>query len=77
MSDELVTVERFYNEFEAGLAKITLDNGGIDSVVVGGDVNMMLPHVEDFGVELKVMAKDVEKAKAILESQKSDPEGDA
>lgn len=77
MSDELVTVERFYNEFEAGLAKITLDNGGIDSVVVGGDVNSMLPHVEDFGVELKVMAKDVEKAKAILESQKSDPEGDA
>ncbi len=77
MSDELVTVEKFYNEIEAGLAKLTLDNGGIHSVVVGGDVNSMLPHVEDLGVELKVMAKDVEKAKAILESQKSDPEGDA
>ncbi len=77
MSDELVTVEQFYNEFEAGLAKIALDNGGIDSVVVGGDVNAMLPYAEDFGVELKVMEKDVEKAKAILESQKSDPEGDA
>ena len=77
MSDELVTVEQFYNEFEAGLAKIALDDNGIHSVVVGGDVNSMLPHVEDFGVELKVMAKDVEKAKAILESQKSDSEGDA
>ena len=77
MSDELVTVEQFYNEFEAGLAKLALDDNGIHSVVVGGDVNSMLPHIEDFGVELKVMASDVEKAKAILESQKSDPEGDA
>ncbi len=75
MSDELVTVEQFYNEFEAGLAKIALDNGGIDSVVVGGDVNTMLPHVEDFSVELKVMAKDVDKAKAILDSVGDDSEG--
>jgi hypothetical protein len=77
MSDELVTIEKFYNEFEAGLAKLELDNNGIHSVIVGGDVNAMLPYVEDFGVELKVMEKDVEKAKAILESQNKDPEGDA
>lgn len=76
MSDELVTVGHFYNEFEAELVKLSLDNNGIHSVVVGGDVNAMLPHVEDFGVELKVMAKDVENAKAILASQNKDPEGD-
>lgn len=77
MSDALVTVAEFRTEFEAELAKLELDVNEINSVVVGDKLVRMRPYADYFKVELQVMDSDVEKAKAILESQKSDPEGDA
>lgn len=77
MNDELVTVAEFYTAFEAEIAKLELDNNGINSVVVGGDAATMLPHIESIKVEIKVMESDAEKAKAILDSVGDDSGGDA
>lgn len=77
MSDELITIAEFSTVFEAEIAKLELDNNGINSIVVGGDLVAMMVPIEQVKVELKVIESDVEKAKAILDSVGEDSEGDA
>ncbi|MBW8035768.1 MAG: DUF2007 domain-containing protein [Planctomycetes bacterium] len=76
MSDKLVTVAKFYTAFEAEIAKLELDNNGINSIIVGGGLATMLPHIECVKAEIKVAEADVENAKAILDSVGEDSEGD-
>jgi len=75
MNDELITVAEFSTVFEAEIAKLELDNNGINSIVVGGDLVTMMPPIESIKVELKVGDADVGKAKAILDSAGDDSEG--
>lgn len=69
MSDDqtLVTIEQFENSFDAELAKVALDDAGIESVLLGGDlVNMVTYGVPSITIELQVRQKDVERARQVL-----------
>lgn len=72
MSDELITVSEFDTAIEAEIAKLELENNGINSVVVGDNTATMLPNINCIKVEIKVMDSDVEKAKGILGSHGED-----
>lgn len=64
---KLVTIADYENEFDAELAKLTLDNAGIESVVMGEDIGAIKPFsTTNYNVELQVFEKDVEKAKQVL-----------
>ncbi|MHC4925753.1 MAG: putative signal transducing protein [Planctomycetota bacterium] len=64
--EKLVTIDEFQGEFDAELAKLTLENAGIEAVVFGEDLVTNLPHINAIKVELQVFEKDAEKAKQIL-----------
>ena len=66
-NEKLVTIAEFENGFDAELAKLALDNAGINSVVLGEDIGAIKPYSStSFNVELQVFEKDVEKAKQVL-----------
>lgn len=64
--EKLVTIERFDTSFDAELAKLTLENAGIEAVVLGDNLPVNLPEIEVMRIELQVFEKDVEKAKQVL-----------
>jgi hypothetical protein len=70
MSDELVTVAEFNMVFDAEMAKDYLEDNDIKASVVGDDLIAISPAVGKTMVEVKVFAKDVERAKGILEIHK-------
>ena len=72
--EKLVAIAEFVGSFDAELAKLALDNAGIESTVFGEDLVTMLPHINAIRVELRVFESDVEKAKQVL-SERAD-EGD-
>jgi hypothetical protein len=78
MEDKLVTVEEFETGFEAELAKVRLEEEGIDAIVVGGDLVANMPTIEPIKVELQVFEKDAERAAQIITAieQESKPESD-
>ena len=67
-NDKLVTLAAFDTGFEANLAKIALENNGIRSIVVGEDLVTNMPLIDGIRVELQVFARDVDKARAILDN---------
>lgn len=71
MSDELVTIAEFVTAFEAEMAKDYLEDNDIKAAVVGDDLIAISPAVGKTWVELKVLAKDQQQAKAILEARKA------
>ncbi|MBW8016418.1 MAG: DUF2007 domain-containing protein [Planctomycetes bacterium] len=70
MSDELVTIAKFNTAFEAESAKDSLEANDIKAAVVGDDLVTMMVPMPEVTVELKVFAKDAERAKAVLETHK-------
>ena len=64
--EKLVAIAEFEGSFDAELAKLALENAGIESVVFGEDLVTMLPHINAIHVELRVFDKDVERAKQVL-----------
>ena len=66
---KLVTIAEFESGFEAELAKVTLDNAGIQSVVLGDNLPVNLPEIEVIRIELQVFDSDVERAKEVLAKQ--------
>ena len=66
--DKLVTLAAFETGFEANLAKVTLETNGIRSIVVGEDLVTNMPLIDGIRVELQVFARDVDKARAILDT---------
>ncbi len=64
--EKLVTIAEFENGFDAELAKVTLENAGIESVVFGGDLVVNMPTIERIFIELKVFEKDADRAKEVL-----------
>ncbi len=66
MEDKLVTAGEFENGFEAELAKVRLEEEGIEAIVVGGDLVANMPTIEVIKVELQVFEKDAQKAAQII-----------
>ena len=73
--EQLVTIAKFESGFDAELAKLELDNAGIESVVLGDNLTVNLPEIELIRIELQVFEKDIERAKEIL-AKKMEDEGD-
>jgi len=73
---KLETIGEFESSFDAELAKTTLENAGIESIVVGEDIGTIKPFSTN--VKLQVFEKDVERAKEILAKQEplENSEGD-
>ena len=65
--DKLVTLAAFETGLDANLAKIALETNGIKSIVVGEDL-YNVPIVNCVRIELQVFARDVDKARAILDT---------
>ena len=64
--EKLVTIAEFESGFDAELAKVTLENIGIESVVFGEDLVVNMPTIESIFIELKVFEKDADRAKEAL-----------
>jgi hypothetical protein len=69
-NQKLVTVAEFENSFDANLAKLTLDNAGIDSVILGEPLVVNITYgIPSVTVQLQVRQEDAEKAKHILREE--------
>lgn len=78
--ETLVTIDEFENSFDAKLAKVALDDAGIESVLLGEDlVNMVTYGIPSITIELQVRKRDAERAKQILAERQplEDDESDA
>jgi len=64
--EKLVSIAEFESSFDAELAKLSLENEGIESVVFGEDLVTMLPHINAIKVELRVFEPDAQRAKEVL-----------
>jgi hypothetical protein len=76
--EALVTVAEFENDFDAEIARVALETGGIRAVVLGGDLVANMPPLQEVRLRLQVLAGDAEKALQILqemEQQSGDFEG--
>ena len=76
--EALVTVAEFENDFDAEIARVALETGGIRAVVLGGDLVANMPPLQEVRLRLQVLAGDVEKAQQILtemEQQSGDFDG--
>jgi len=73
--EKLVTIAKFESGFDAELAKVTLENEGIESVVFGEDLVVNMPTIEPIYIELKVFEKDAGRANQVL-AEKTPLDGD-
>ena len=73
--EKLVTIAKFESGFDAELAKVTLENAGIESVVFGEDLVVNMPTIEPIYIELKVFEKDADRARQVL-AEKTPLDGD-
>lgn len=76
--EALVTVAEFENDFDAEIARVALETGGIRAVVLGGDLVANMPPLQEVRLRLQVLAGDAEKALQILqemEQESGDIEG--
>ena len=64
--EKLVKIAEFEGGFDAELAKVTLENAGIESVVFGEDLVVNMPSIQPIFIELKVFEKDAARAKQVL-----------
>ena len=74
MEDKLITIAEFDTVFEAELAKVRLDEAGINSSVLGGDLVAMMVPLQQVKVELQVLETNVDRAKEILKTTPSEPQ---
>ena len=69
MEDKLVTIAQFADYIEAEMAKQLLADYEIEAVVTGDNASNLYPISAIEGPELKVLEKDVQRAREIMESQ--------
>jgi len=72
MTQNLVTVGVFQNASDAHLAKMTLTENGIESVIVGENLLMTQPYTGWPAIELQVAQSDAERAAEILQSRQQE-----
>ncbi len=70
ITEKLVTVLEVEQDFEAEIARVALEEAGIESTVLGGDLIANMPPLEVIKIEVQVFEKDVAKALEVLEEQK-------
>jgi len=68
MTDKLITIAEYADPLEAQMAKASLESNGIRATVVGEAVHNLLPADGMLNVQLKILASDTERAKAVLDS---------
>ena len=61
----LVELQRFFNSFEAGMAKGRLDAAGIPSVIFGMEMSAAITG-DTFNIRLMVDDEDFDAARALL-----------
>ncbi len=68
---KLITVSTFNSRLEAEVVKGLLETHGIKSIIMADDAGGMRPFPIAYvqGVELKVLEKDLKKAKRILDER--------
>ena len=71
MNERLVTVAEFINDIDAHMARIVLEEEGIEAFVLGDQLMNIAPKAGIPRVELLVKQSDTEKAKEILEKKKN------
>ncbi len=66
--DDLVTVAKFFDSQQAGMARALLNSHGIAAVIQGGEMNAVLGYIGPTvgGVELQVTTVDADRAEEIL-----------
>lgn len=76
MVPELITIEKFDDNFEADLAKALLEENGINAFLTNELVFSMVPGIlpDKFYIELQVSDSDEARAREILETQRSNSE---
>ena len=74
--DKLIKICEFDNVSKADMAKLALDNAGVESVLMGETAGVSLYHVFDDYIKLMVFESDVKRAGQIL-SGKEEQQGDA
>ncbi len=67
--EKLVTIAQYKSIYDGDLAKLALDNAGIESVVMGESAGVSVFHAFVSYVKLKVFETDVEFAKEVLAKQ--------
>lgn len=69
MSAEVVVLEVFSNEIEAGISQQVLQEAGVKAFVIKDDVGGMEPQLQlTGGVRLVVRSADAERARQLLTS---------
>jgi hypothetical protein len=67
---ELVTIRTFINEFEANLAKSTLEAAGIDGMIRRDDCGGLRPSLSMVhGIRLIVTSDDADRAEEVLTNE--------
>ena len=74
MGDKLVTLAEFENSLSAQFARARLKDDGIKAVIVGQNIKGLLPTDGMLNVELKIFAKDFDRAEEILKSMPNQQE---
>ena len=68
-NEKLVTIGDFKHSSNAELAKLTLDEAGIESVLMGQNVASSLHHIFDNYIKLQVFESDAKRAVQLLEEK--------
>jgi hypothetical protein len=74
MDDKPITIAEFDTVFEAELARVRLDEAGINASVLGGDLVAMMVPLQHVKVELQVLETNVDRAKEVIETMSSPPQ---
>ncbi|HEV56777.1 MAG TPA: hypothetical protein ENN87_04680 [Phycisphaerales bacterium] len=64
--ERLVTIAEFEHDFEAEMARIALEEAGIECSVVGGDLMANMPPIEPIKIEVQVFERDAERAGQVV-----------
>jgi Zn-dependent membrane protease YugP len=66
---KLITIAEYDNSMDAELAKMTLENAGIESVIVGELAGVSLYHVFDPYIKVQVFDEDADRARKLLKGE--------
>jgi len=64
--ERLVTIAEFEHDFEAEMARIALEEAGIECSVIGGDLMANMPPIEPIKIEVQVFERDAERASQVV-----------
>jgi len=67
--EKLVTIAEFKYTADADLAKLTLDEAGIESIIMGETVGCSFYHLFDNYIKLQVFEKDMKDALKLLDNK--------